>query len=160
MTRVVSAIILSGLAFSGLAACTKASSAADPKSEAAAINAVEDGMAAAFKAKDAAKLAASYAPDGTLYTPGSMRPRMGTKSLLEGAKQDLADPGFSIAITRAKTQVSASGDMGYTQGSFSLRYTDPKTKQGAGYSGFYLTVFKKQADGSWKAIEDMATPAS
>ncbi|MBO9581563.1 MAG: DUF4440 domain-containing protein [Sphingobium sp.] len=159
MTRVVSAILLSGLAFAGLSACTSASSAADPKADVDAIKAVEDGMRAAYKAKDPARLAALYASDATIYIPNEIRPRVGTQAIMEGARTDMADPGFSLIFTTGKVAVSSAGDTGYSKGSFTARYTDPKTKSAAGFSGFYLTLFAKQKDGSWKAIEDMATPA-
>ena len=35
---------------------------------------------------------------------------------------------------------------------------DPKTKQPVDGAGTYVTVFKKQADGTWKAVADVATP--
>lgn len=155
--RVVSAIIVSMLALPGLSACQQAASAADPQADVAAIQAVEDGMQQAYKAKDPARLAALYAKDATLYI-ASERPRVGTEAITKGAQKDFADPAFNVTITRAKTHVS--GDIGYTQGSFTVRYTNPATKAAAGYSGFYLTVFRKQGDGSWKASEDMAIPAS
>ena len=63
-------------------------------------------------------------------------------------------------MTRAKAGVFAPGDTGYTKGSFTVRYTDPQTKAAASYSGYYLTLYSRQKDGSWKIFEDMATPAS
>ena len=39
---------------------------------------------------------------------------------------------------------------------FSEKYQDPKSKKIDSDSGTYITVFKKQADGSWKAVEDIA----
>jgi uncharacterized protein (TIGR02246 family) len=158
MQRVVSAIILSSLAFSALAACKK-EAASDLTAEANAIRAVEDQMRAAYKAKDAAKLVAAYAPDATLYVT-SDRARVGTDAMTKGATKDMADPAFNVTFTTAKAQVAASGDMGYTQGSFVIRYTNPATKMPTSYSGYYLTVFRKQADGSWKATEDISTPAA
>jgi ketosteroid isomerase-like protein len=85
---------------------------------------------------------------------------VGTAAILAGAKADLADPVFNLAFTTTKAQVSASGDTGYTQGSFSINFTDPATKKPSTIQGYYLTIFKKQDGGSWKVVEDMATPAS
>ena len=36
--------------------------------------------------------------------------------------------------------------------------TDPATKKPLESTGSYLTVWQKQADGSWKAVEDFITP--
>ena len=38
-----------------------------------------------------------------------------------------------------------------------MTVTNPKTKKPVDDKGTYVTVFKKQADGNWKAIEDMST---
>ncbi len=141
-----------------LGGCQTPAGPADTQAEAAAIRAVEDAMRAAYKAKDAEALAALYAPDATLYS-ASERPRVGAQALLDGARRDLADPAFAMTFTTAKTQVAASGDMGYSQGSFTVRYTNPTTGAAASYSGYYLTLFRKQTDGRWVAVEDMAVPA-
>ncbi len=157
MIRIGSTMLLAGLALSSLTACQK--QATTPDAEVAAIKAAEDAMRDAYKAKDAAKLAAAYAPDATIYA-ASDRPHVGAAAIEESLKQELADPAFNLNFTTAKAVVAASGDLGYTQGSFTIRYTNPATKAAVSYSGYYLTVFKKQSDGSWKAIEDMALPAS
>ena len=39
-----------------------------------------------------------------------------------------------------------------------VNYTDPTTKQPKTENGSYLTVYRKAADGSWKAAEDFTTP--
>jgi len=36
--------------------------------------------------------------------------------------------------------------------------TDPASGQPESSRGYYLTVWQKQADGSWKAVEDFVTP--
>jgi ketosteroid isomerase-like protein len=55
-----------------------------------------------------------------------------------------------------------SGDLAYSRGHFTEKYTDPKTGKVMTDSGSYLTVYKKQEDGSWKAVEDfvVADPSS
>jgi ketosteroid isomerase-like protein len=35
-----------------------------------------------------------------------------------------------------------------------MTVTDPATKAATTEKGKYLTVYRKQADGSWKAVED------
>jgi len=37
--------------------------------------------------------------------------------------------------------------------------TDKATSKAADSQGSYLTVYKKQGDGSWKAVEDFITPS-
>jgi ketosteroid isomerase-like protein len=70
----------------------------------------------------------------------------------------LQDPAFKFDSTNERTDTS--GDLGYTTGSYKVTYTDSKTKKVVNGTGSYLTVFRKQPDGSWKAVADFSTPGS
>jgi ketosteroid isomerase-like protein len=70
-------------------------------------------------------------------------------------KQLMDDPNFQLQFVATKVEVAKSGDVGYTEGSYMMTMTDPATKQPMTDKGKYVTVYKKQADGSWKAVEDM-----
>jgi uncharacterized protein (TIGR02246 family) len=120
----------------------------------AAVTAGEADMLAAFKAKDAAKLTSHYASDAVLAIPG--RTVKGGDAIAKANSEDLKDPAFALDFTNERTD--ASGDLAYTTGSFKVTYTDSKTKKVVNGQGTYVTVFKKQADGSWKAVADIATP--
>ena len=74
------------------------------------------------------------------------------KEALQGA---FADPNFSIDIRTAKVEVSKAGDYGYAQGTFTQKATNPKTKKVEAQDGKWVTVFKKETDGSWKAVADI-----
>jgi ketosteroid isomerase-like protein len=67
----------------------------------------------------------------------------------------LADPNFKLQFEATKADVAKSGDIAYTQGTYSMTMSDPKTKQPVTDKGKYVTVYKKQADGSWKAVSDI-----
>jgi ketosteroid isomerase-like protein len=64
----------------------------------------------------------------------------------------MQDPNFSLSFTTDKVEVS--GILAYTQGAVTAKSTGRDGKPLAD-TGKYLTVWKKQADGSWKAIEDI-----
>ena len=128
--------------------------AAEASDATAAVTAVEADMLAAFKAKDAAKLTSHYAADAVLAIPG--RTVKGTDAIAKANADDLKDPAFSLDFTNERTD--SSGDLAYTSGSFKVTYTDTKTKKVVNGQGTYVTVFKKQADGSWQAVADIATP--
>ena len=49
--------------------------------------------------------------------------------------------------------VSSSGDLGYTYGSFTFTMVD-STGQSTSRNGVFHTVWKKQPDGSWKYVWD------
>jgi ketosteroid isomerase-like protein len=53
-----------------------------------------------------------------------------------------------------KVGVARSGDLGYTSGTTEMNLKDASGKTVA-YKGKYLTVWKKQEDGSWKVLYDM-----
>jgi ketosteroid isomerase-like protein len=70
--------------------------------------------------------------------------------------EGLNDPAFNIRFAADKVEVAQAGDMATSQGRFEETYTDPDSKGPVKVSGSFLTVYKKQADGSWKAVQDWA----
>ena len=121
-----------------------------------AVKKVEQDMLAAWKAKDSAKVASYYADDAVTAVPG-MKPSKGHQAIAEGVAQDMKDPAFSLDFANDATDVASSGDLAYTRGTYRVGYTDPGTKKATIQTGNYVTVFRKQADGSWKAVADYAT---
>jgi ketosteroid isomerase-like protein len=51
-------------------------------------------------------------------------------------------------------KASKGGDMVYTIGTYTQTMTNPKTKKPMTDTGKYITIYTKQADGSWKAEAD------
>jgi uncharacterized protein (TIGR02246 family) len=131
----------------------------DTAAIAAALKASEQEMAAALRARDAGAWASHYAADATMMTPFEAAVS-GQDRIKADFARILADPNFSLAFESDSTQVAASGDMAYTRGRFTATQTDPGTKRKVGMSGNYATIFRKQADNSWKAVEDIASPGA
>ena len=109
-----------------------------------------------FEAKDADKLVAHYADDAVLVAPGSP-PASGKDAIGKVLKSMVADPALGLKFEAARVEVSKSGDIGYTQGSYNMTMTDPTSKNVIKDKGSYVTGYKKQADGSWKAVVDIAS---
>lgn len=59
-----------------------------------------------------------------------------------------------LTWTPVGADVSASGDLGYTYGTFEFRSKD-KDGNPAIAHGKYTSIWKMQADGSWKVVLDM-----
>ena len=119
-----------------------------------AVNRTAQEILAAFEAKDAAKVNSYYAPDAVIATaPGRPAAKDG-RAVSKAIKDDIADPNFKMSLSNEKTEVAASGDLAYRRGSYKITATNPQTKQAEHSEGTYLTVFRKQADGSWKIVED------
>jgi uncharacterized protein (TIGR02246 family) len=116
----------------------------------------EAEMLAAFKAKDHGRLAGYYADDAVMKTPGRAA-AIGRAAIARQLETDMKDPAFALDFANATTLVAASGDIAYTRGSFRVTFTDPATRKPREGRGHYVTIFRKQADGSWKAIEDVAS---
>lgn len=105
-------------------------------------------------AKDGAKIASYYADDGVLILAGQ-KPIVGRTAIQAAFAHMTADPGFALKFQTQKVEVAKSGDLGYTEGSYTLDLTDPATKQLVRDHGSYLTTYRKAADGSWHATTDI-----
>jgi ketosteroid isomerase-like protein len=117
-----------------------------------AIKADETKWNAEFKNKDQESLVGHYADDAYFVAPG-VAPADGSMAIRKAYADGLSDPNFAISFSSSKID---SGDLAYSRGRFTEKYTDPKTGKVISDAGSYITVYKKQADGSWKAVEDFA----
>jgi ketosteroid isomerase-like protein len=62
--------------------------------------------------------------------------------------------GTSLTWTPVKAEMAASGDLGYTYGNYIYKARNKEGKIVTSY-GKYMSVWKKQNDGSWKVVADM-----
>jgi ketosteroid isomerase-like protein len=140
-----------------LAACTQAPPPAPDtrEADAKAIRDVEAQSLAAFKNKEIEKGAAMQWADDATLAIANMPLLNGHAAILAWAKDTAADPNFSIDYAPTTVEVSKSSDYGYTRGTYTFGMSDPKTKKPMMEKGKYVTVYKKQADGAWKAVADM-----
>jgi uncharacterized protein (TIGR02246 family) len=136
-----------------LTACTRA-----PHDTGADVQALKDNEAQwnkDFAAKDAEKLIAHYADDATLMSPGNPAV-VGHDAIHAMLKEMVGDPALSLRFQASRVEVAGTGDFGWTQGSYTMTMTDPATKKPMHDSGSYVTTYRKAADGSWKAVSDIA----
>jgi uncharacterized protein (TIGR02246 family) len=155
MLRNTSLIV--GLALAALSAgCSNPPPAPPPDTRPADLQAVKDLEAAWLKdvaTKDADKWASYFAEDGCALYPGAGI--LNGKAAIKAAMAPyFADPNFSLTFESTRAMASQGGDMVYSQGTYTMTVTNPKTKKPMTDKGKYLTVFTKQADGSWKAVAD------
>jgi uncharacterized protein (TIGR02246 family) len=142
----------------GFLILTGCSQSPAPDSREADAHALRDGEVAAFVkdwgGKDADRIAAHYTDDGNVMVPNS--PMMTGKDAIGKAMKDaLTDPNWSLALQPVQVEVSRSGDLGYTRGTYVLTATDPASKKAVTEKGRFVTIFRKEADGSWKALQDI-----
>lgn len=111
-----------------------------------------------YEAKDLDKLVAHYSDDAVLMAPGSP-PAMGTDAIRASLKDMVGNSALSLKFEASKVEVAKSGDLAYTQGSYTMILTNPTTKKPFTDKGSYVTVYRKQG-GGWKAVSDIATSGS
>jgi len=66
-------------------------------------------------------------------------------------------PNAKLTWAPLQVDVAASGDLGYTWGRYEFRSPGADGQERVG-GGFYLTIWKRQPDGSWKFAIDTGTP--
>jgi ketosteroid isomerase-like protein len=99
-----------------------------------------------------------YADDAVLMVPGEPA-TVGKDAIRSALKQMVSDPTLSLKFQATKVDTAGSGDLGYTQGWYTLTLTDPVSKQLINDHGSYVTVYRKQADGTWKSVSDITSSA-
>jgi uncharacterized protein (TIGR02246 family) len=109
-----------------------------------------------FAAHDLDKFVSHYTDDATAMGTGFPILK-GKDAIRDGLKGLVTDPNTSMTFGADSIDVARSGDVGYARGRYELTMTDPKTKKVTVEHGAYVTVYKKQANGAWKAAEDIIT---
>ena len=154
MRKTIATMFIAAAACSLTGACSKPAATVDADSIKQAIKADEAKWNKDFKAKDTGGLVGHYADDAYFVAPGVVAD--GSTEIRKVYATASTDPAFDIQFSSDRVDVAASGDLAYARGKFTEKYTDSKTGKVMTGSGTYITVYKKQDDGSWKAIEDIA----
>ncbi len=63
------------------------------------------------------------------------------------------NPNATLTWEPTKAEIAASGDLGYTLGRWEYTVKDSTGKEDSSF-GYYVSVWKKQTDGSWKFVFD------
>lgn len=148
-------------ALSGSAAAATAphatASAPDPVTVIAsarqAIEAANAGWLPAMERGDAAAVAAAYAPDGVLMTSSGAAIR-GRSAIAARYQAEIATLGHVTGGGLVQEGVAVSGGLIYEWGHGWLAFSQKDGKRKVS-SGPYLTVWRRQADGSWAIIRNL-----
>ena len=84
-------------------------------------------------------------------------PAAGKDAIHTLISQMVTDPALTLKFQSSKVDAAKSGDWAYSQGSYTMTMTDANTKKVMNDHGSYVTVYHKQADGSWKVVSDIST---
>jgi ketosteroid isomerase-like protein len=123
------------------------------------LKAIETAWEKDYLARDVDKAASHYSDDAALANPGMA---LATDAIARkmALTQFLSDPSIKVSFASDRVGVAQSGELAYTRGHYSIETADPATRAPKTETGSYLTVWRKQADGSWKAVEDFVTPGA
>lgn len=113
---------------------------------------LDDDWSKAAATKDTDRVASFYAEDAVAYPPNEPM-TVGRAAAKKVWATYFADPSFTISWKTVHAGVSKSGDLGFTTGTYEDSYKTPDGKV-VTEKGKYVCVWKKQKDGSWKAIHD------
>ncbi len=102
-----------------------------------------------------AKALAKYAADDAIKLNPRQYAAFGKTQLQKEADADSTSSSEeSLTWQPKKVHVSASGDLAAAFGDWYFNFKSPRTNNDTIVYGNYLTVWKKQADGTWKYVFD------
>ncbi|MGB7730403.1 MAG: DUF4440 domain-containing protein [Candidatus Acidiferrum sp.] len=118
-----------------------------------ALRAADAAWLKTYEAKDVDKAVAFCDDEGSLLWPNAPK-ATGKKAIAKATASAFAIPDFKLEWQPDQVSVARSGELGYTSGTYTWTFKDASGKP-ASDKGKYLTVWKKQPDGSWKVLLDM-----
>ena len=110
----------------------------------------------AWDKADASLIAALFADDGILL--GRNGKFFKGPQILERMKAVLGAAGKGVKATVTTVDLWLDGEVAYETGTYSYKYQE-KGKP-VNEEGRYVTIWKRQGDGSWKIAMDMGVPKS
>lgn len=128
----------------------------DTKTEGEKIIQLSKDWSKAATTGDVEKTVSYWADDALLMSPGAP-PLKGKKEIRKMVEESFKMPGFRIGWQPQTVEVSASGDMAYIIENSQVSYTD-STGKSKTENNKAVSIWRKQADGSWKNVVDISTP--
>jgi len=105
--------------------------------------------------KDPSMIAALFTEDGSLLARGG-RIIKGPAQIMERQRAAMQSVSGDVKVTVTTVDIWLEGDTAYETGKYSYKYQEkgqPVTEEGR-----YVTIWKRQKDGSWKLFMDMGVP--
>ena len=108
------------------------------------------------KAGNADRMAALFDQDGSQFGAKGKVIR-GRKAIHDRFADGFKNNGPALDFTITTLEVWLVDDLAYESGNYALKL-QPKGKDMASYAGKYVTIWKRQRDGSWKIWVDFGVP--
>jgi ketosteroid isomerase-like protein len=128
-------------------------SAQDRNSNVAALRNADAQWARVFTAHDLKQSVDACTTDASVMAPNAPAAN-GREAITELFKGFFATPDFKISWHATGAEVADSGELGYSTGVYEMSFKVGGDKMIKDH-GKYLTLWRKQKDGSWKVISDI-----
>lgn len=132
-----------------LAACT---GEAPPPPDPALLMEADRAFAADVAAGGSEAWTSWFQEDGSVIQEGTGEIR--GRAAIEAAMAGLDEPSVSLRWEPLRADIAASGDLGWTTGTWVSEGPDPEGGT-VRSEGRYVTIWRRQADGSWKVVMDL-----
>ena len=134
-----------------LAACSPPQRS-DAEPVTAAVNAVWTRYSSSLNAGDLDSWLSLWTDDGVQLPPGEL-PVVG-KDQLRARNKGVLDK-FTVNLSIATDEVGVAGDWAFARGMYTATLTPKEGGPAIPINGKYITILKRQADGSWKIHRDI-----
>ena len=98
----------------------------------------------------------SYWADNAIVMSAGEPTRTGISAMRQMVEESFKIPGFSISWQPQSVEVSDNGDMAYMIENAQVSFTD-STGKAVTINNKAVSIWRKQADGSWKNAVDIST---
>ncbi len=118
-----------------------------------AVRAADIAWEKAFSSKNLAGAVAFVESTGSILPPNApiATGPAAVRALFDGF---YALPALNLHWQPTSVEAARSGDLAYSSGTYAMTFHGPSGKPLAD-RGKYVTVWRKQADGSWKVVQDV-----
>ncbi len=116
---------------------------------------MEDAFCAMAQAKGLLAAFQHFAAPDVAFIDTDPRKYRGPDAVRQRMGED--KPGVKLAWSASFTDVSDDGTLGYNYGRYESRRPGPDGKEVV-RTGWFLTIWKRQPDGTWKYVMDNGAP--
>jgi len=144
------------LLMAALATALCACQQAPPDQSAAAadeIRAADIAWEQVFTGGDTTAAVAAVEADGSMLAPNAPI-ATGHDAVRAAIAGFYALPDITLHWQATKVEAAKSGDLGYSMGTYEMSFTGPDGNSVTDH-GKYATIWRKQADGTWKVVADI-----
>ena len=107
----------------------------------------------AEQAKDVDTVLSFFADDASVLSPNAPIVT-GKEAIRARLSEEYSGPGFAISWQTTKVEVSRSGDLAYSHGTYEVTVNVPEGNPVTD-KGKWVTVWEKQPGGTWKVVIDI-----